>query len=201
MNQIQSGEGSYRPESAAEHAGRMIVLSGCSGGGKSTLLSELGRRGYRVFEEAGRQVVREQLFIEGPALPWENVELFVELTISRSIYNLVSACRTGDPAFFDRGIIDQIAGFSETGGEAPFYQQRAAEKFRYAEIVFLMPPWRELFANDSERRHSFEDAARSYEVLKAAYARYGYSPIDVPMADVEARADFVLGMLGYSGRK
>lgn len=40
-----------------------IVLSGCSGGGKSSLLTELGRRGHTVVPEAGRQVVREQMLI------------------------------------------------------------------------------------------------------------------------------------------
>jgi len=31
-----------------------IVLSGCSGGGKSTLLMELARLGFQTFEEPGR---------------------------------------------------------------------------------------------------------------------------------------------------
>ena len=49
---------------------RLVVLSGCSGGGKSALLAEMARRGRRVFPEAGRQVVREETFIGGGALPW-----------------------------------------------------------------------------------------------------------------------------------
>ena len=39
----------------------MVVVSGCSGGGKSTLLAELALRGYAVFPEPGRQIVKEQL--------------------------------------------------------------------------------------------------------------------------------------------
>lgn len=31
-----------------------VVISGCSGGGKSTLLSELAARGYHVVHEPGR---------------------------------------------------------------------------------------------------------------------------------------------------
>jgi predicted ATPase len=30
---------------------RFVVISGCSGGGKFTLLAELGRRGYATVEE------------------------------------------------------------------------------------------------------------------------------------------------------
>jgi predicted ATPase len=53
----------------ADHADRFVLLSGCSGGGKSALLSALRTRGFAAFEEPGREVVREQLLIDGPALP------------------------------------------------------------------------------------------------------------------------------------
>jgi hypothetical protein len=36
-----------------------VVISGCSGGGKSTLLDELGRRRYAVVAEPGRRIVQE----------------------------------------------------------------------------------------------------------------------------------------------
>ena len=39
---------------------RFVVISGCSGGGKSTLLAELGRRGYAVVEEPGLRIVQNQ---------------------------------------------------------------------------------------------------------------------------------------------
>jgi predicted ATPase len=37
---------------------RFVVISGCSGGGKSTLLAELARRGHAVVEEPGRRIVQ-----------------------------------------------------------------------------------------------------------------------------------------------
>ena len=45
-----------------------VVISGCSGGGKSTLLTELGRRGYMTVEEPGRRIVKEELLGNGLAL-------------------------------------------------------------------------------------------------------------------------------------
>ncbi|WP_273069065.1 AAA family ATPase [Thioclava marina] len=39
--------------------GQHVVLSGCSGGGKSTLLAELASRGFETVEEpAGRSCCR-----------------------------------------------------------------------------------------------------------------------------------------------
>jgi len=50
------------------HQKKLIAISGCSGGGKSTLLAELKNNGYTVFPEVGREVVKEQLKIKGDIL-------------------------------------------------------------------------------------------------------------------------------------
>lgn len=46
-----------------------VVISGCSGEWKSTLLSELVSRGFSVILEPGHQIVKEQNAIGGDALP------------------------------------------------------------------------------------------------------------------------------------
>jgi predicted ATPase len=188
-------EESYDPKRVAERSKQFIVLSGCSGGGKSSLLAELGRRGYAIYEEPGRQVVKEQLLIGGDALPWENVDLFLELTISRSINHLVDAARSDRIAFFDRAIIDQVNGYRARGMEIPKHLLSAVEHFRYRKSVFMVPPWREIFANDAERRHSFEDSVAMYDALVATYEHFGYEPVVIPKTDIAARADFVLARL------
>jgi hypothetical protein len=48
---------------------RFVAISGCSSGGKSTLLAELGRRGHATVEEPGRRIVKQELAGEGSALP------------------------------------------------------------------------------------------------------------------------------------
>ena len=47
---------------------RFVLLSGCSGGGKSTLFAELQARGYHVVGEPGRRVVKHELEKGGNAL-------------------------------------------------------------------------------------------------------------------------------------
>ena len=182
-------EAGYRPSLVQGKAHRFVVLSGCTGAGKSSLLSELGRRGFPIYEEPGRQVVKEQLYIGGDALPWGNVSQFLELTISRSIHHMVTAARRDRLSFFDRGIIDQVSGLVHLGLPIPEHLAAAVRRFRYHEKVFIMPPWPEIFSND-ERRHSFEDALASYEAQLSTYERFGYQIIFVPKLDVSARADF-----------
>jgi len=196
MPQIQPIEDDYQPRLIAEKTDRLVVLSGCSGGGKSSLLTELARRGFGAFEEPGRQIVKEQALIGGDALPWANVAQFVEVTVSRSIHHMTSAVRNDRLSFFDRGIIDQVGGLRHMNLPVPRHLLTAAERLRYHERVFVAPPWPEIFANDSERRHSFDEAAASYDNLLQTYESFGYRAIVLPKVTVGARADFILELLG-----
>jgi predicted ATPase len=185
-------EAGYQPSLVHGKAHKFVVLSGCSGAGKSSLLAELGRRGFPIYEEPGRQVVKEQLYIGGDALPWGNVNQFVELTISRSIHHVVTAASGDRLSFFDRGIIDQVSGLEHLGLPIPEHFAAAVDRFRYHEKVFMMPPGLEIFSNDDERKHSFEDAVSSYSTLLRTYECFGYRIVLVPQLEVSARADFVL---------
>jgi predicted ATPase len=188
-------EDGYLPASVGQAEDKFVVLSGCSGGGKSRLLSALAARGYRVFAEPGRQVIREQNYIGGDATPEKDVLKFLDFTISRTLYHMTSAASTDAVVFFDRSIVDQVAGFERMGLEMPAHLKRAAELFRCHHRVFIVPPWREIFRNDAERRHSFEDAVANHEVQMKTYERFGYELVMVPKLSVEGRADFVLKTL------
>lgn len=189
-------EDAYQPALVETAADRLVIISGCSGGGKSTLLTALAARGHAVHAEAGRQVVKEQLYIGGDALPWADAGKFVQLTISRTMHNMILAAGTGRLTFFDRGIVDQVSGCYEAGLPLPDHLWAAASLFRCHRLVFLAPPWPEIFRNDAERRHSFEHAAASYAPLRAAYERLGYEAVELPKVTAGARAAFVLERLG-----
>jgi predicted ATPase len=191
VSDSSESESGYQPHRIESRADQFVVLTGCSGGGKSSLLAELGHRGFATFEEPGRQIVKEQLYIGGDALPWRDVRMFIELTVSRSIHHLISAARTNRLSFFDRGIIDQIGGMKPL----PEHLAAAARKFRYRRTVFFAPPWKEIFGNDEERRHNFEDAAANCEVQRATYQEYEYDIVDLPKLGIAARADFMLERL------
>lgn len=165
-----------------------VVLSGCSGGGKSTLLAALAEKGYRVMCEPGRQIVKEQQAIKGDALPWVNIEKFLELALSRYLYLYNSQEPTDEIIFFDRSIIDAV----QLGQKQPDYFHNAATNFRYNNTVFLVPPWKEIFANDPERAHSFEAAKREFDELVIKYKMYGYETVLIPKASVNERVEFII---------
>jgi len=176
----------------ASRSGRMVMISGCSGGGKSTLLDELARRGFATFEEPGRRIVKEQLASGGDALPWTNPRAFIELAVRYSIENWERAQQIAGICFFDRGIIDAANYFLRFGAPMPAYVADAIERCRYHPTVYMMPPWKEIFATDPERRHPFEEAAKEYQSLLSSYARFGYDMVIVPKLSVCERAEFIL---------
>ena len=169
---------------------RLVVLSGCSGGGKSTLLAEMARRGWPVFPEPGRQIVREQVLIGGPALPWTDPAAFAELALSRAMHFFATAITDERPALFDRSIVDAVTALERMGRALP-HHARAVRRCRYGRRILMVPPWEALFARDGERRHGFADAVAEYEALMTSYAAKGYETLVVPRGPVAARANFL----------
>jgi predicted ATPase len=170
---------------------RLVVVSGCSGGGKSSLLSEMARRGYQVNPEPGRQIVKEQAYIDGDGVPWANIPKFTELCVSRAMYFYNAARSSGRCVLFDRSIVDAVSYLARQGLPTPHYLRNALQRYRYARVVFLTPPWEELFRADAERRHGFSDAVAEYEGLLQSYPANGYEIELIPKAGVHARADFL----------
>lgn len=177
-------------------ARRRIVISGCSSGGKSTLLEELARRGYATVEEPGRQIVQEALESGTDALPWVNPEAFVRRAIEIAAASLDAVRQTNAPVFFDRSSVDALAHFERLSIKTPGELKTLGEACLYSSPVFFAPPWRELYVQDEERPLPFEEAVREYDWLRIAYPARGYSLITLPKASVNARADFMLRTLG-----
>jgi len=174
---------------------RFVVISGCSGGGKSSLLVELGSRGYAIVEEPGRRIVREELAHNGTALPWLDAVAFLRRAISMSLADRDAACSLEGWVFFDRGLIDAASGLQSISSEHVL--EPLALEHRYYRRVFLTPPWPEIFLTDPERRHGFDLALSEYSRLLDVYPSLGYEVIILPKTSVAERADFILEKLEH----
>jgi len=166
-----------------------VMISGCSGGGKSTLLVELERRGFAVVREPGMRIVDEERLGDGSALPWVDAEAFGRRALAMAIADHAEASGL---TFFDRGVIDAVAALNAKGSPLP---GDVVETYRY-DRLFLAPPWPEIYEVTGDRRHSLETALRDYERVHETYVAAGYAPVMLPRDTVEARADFVLDTIG-----
>ncbi|MEO9338091.1 AAA family ATPase [Mesorhizobium sp. SB112] len=175
---------------------RFYVLTGGPGSGKTTLLEALKRTGFATTPEAGRGIIQDQSAINGPALPWKDPALFAELMLSWEMRNYRQASLETGPVFFDRGMPDLIGYLKLSGLPVPDHFHRAAEKFRYNRKVFILPPWREIFSGDSERKQSFDEAQRTYDAMIDAYSAQDYALTIVEPGTVEQRAGFIRAETG-----
>lgn len=169
---------------------RFILLTGCSGGGKSTLLSALGKRGFATVQEPGRRIVAQELAEDGSALPWVDARAFARRAIEMAKSDLRAAQHIDGIVFFDRGLIDAAVAMAHSGGQT--IEETLHEAPRYSIQVFVVPPWRELFAKDHERRHDFRAATRENTRIEKALYALGYTKTDLPKVSVEERVDFML---------
>ncbi len=172
---------------------RFVIISGCSGGGKSALIAELSRRGYAIVEEPGRRIVRQEIDGGGSALPWLDMAAFLRRVVATSIADRLSAPTGPGWVFFDRGLIDAAAGLESLTGESVLAS--LSQEQRYHRQVFLTPPWPEIYVTDPERRHGFDAAVAEYVRLREVYPSLGYKISILPKLGVAERADFVLNAL------
>ena len=173
-----------------------VVISGCSGGGKSTLLDALNDRGHHIVKEPGRRIVAEELARGGSALPWENPAAFARRAIRLSIADRDCSGKRSGWVFFDRGLIDAASALEDLTGKPIL--RRLAERRRYNKNVFLTPPWPEIYVRDDERRHDFARGVVEYTRLCKVYPSLGYDVHILPKVSVADRADLVLDVLGRS---
>lgn len=169
---------------------RRIVISGCSGGGKSALVNELGERGFATVDEPGRRVIAAETAAGSNGVPWKNQLRFADLAFWMAVGDHAGASE--DLVFFDRSALDQAAWYARMGSAPP------GEVPNYDKDIFLVPPWPEIYENDDARRHDFEAAVDEYDDLSIRLPVWGYRTHIVEKAPVPDRADRVLEIVAWS---
>lgn len=188
------------PQAEPSRNDRFVVVTGGPGSGKTTLLAELRNRGFAVADEGARATIREQSRIGGRGLESVDRRLFAELVLGWDIrsYRMAEQDTTGY-AFFDRSLVELPSWFRAMGEPVPAYVDEAVRLYRYGRVVFLAPPWREIYGNDVERTQPWEHAERVGLLTRLEYVDAGYDVVTLPLTTPAQRADFVLETLAARG--
>lgn len=173
--------------------GDFIIITGGPGSGKTTLLDELQKNNYKYMPEVAREIIQTQISSKGDALPWKNVKKYRDLMLDRSIESFISALTNPlkQPLFFDRGIPDTLAYTQLIKLPISKKLESATRKYMYNKKVFILPPWKDIYKTDSERKQDFEEAVATYKIMFETYKYLGYELIEVPKLSVEERASFI----------
>ncbi|WP_373356049.1 AAA family ATPase [Pseudoroseicyclus sp. CXY001] len=173
-----------------------FVVTGGPGAGKTSLITELARRGFHTIPESGRAVIREEMASGGDALPWADRMAYAEQMLARDRQAHQGAAGLRCPVIFDRGIPDGIGYLRLCGAPVPPAMAAAARAQRYNRRVVFAPYWAEIFAQDPERRQGPAEAEATGAALRDTYAGLGYRLVELPRASVAARADWMIAELG-----
>ena len=173
-------------------ANDIFVLTGGPGSGKTTLLAAAAAAGIAVGQEAGRAIIQSQMRIGGRALPWADRALYGELMLDRDIQTYEAAIARGGVTLCDRGVVDLI-GYARLEGFAEIeHFRRAAELYPCNNTVFFAPPWRDIYANDAERKQDWAEAVHTFETIRDVYVELGYRIAELPKVSVAERLAFVM---------
>ena len=167
------------------------VITGGPGTGKSTLLAALADDGFATFPEVARDILQAP---GGMALRAERPAEFAEAMLE-SEQTAWFAAKPGW-SVYDRGFPD-IAGFLKLESMA-FSKDvdKACCNLRYTGPIFRAPPWRKIYSRDEERIQNWDQAVNSDLAVCTAWNKYGYELVDLPLAPVMDRVQFVRDKLG-----
>ncbi len=168
------------------------IITGGPGVGKTSLIDELAKRDYNCVPEVAREIIKEQMANNGNALPWGDVREYSDRMLSYSVRDFIYLSDKDDLYFFDRGIPDTYGYELLMKFDTNEKLMGALAEYRYNKIAFILPPWKEIYETDNERKQDFQTAIDTYNVMKVAYKNAGYNLVEVPIMPVDQRADFVL---------
>jgi predicted ATPase len=170
------------------------IISGGPGFGKTSIIKELENRKFKSIHEISRSIIKEQLEKGGDILPWKNLTAFSNLVFEQRL-SQHSGAPQSEICFYDRGIVDVLAYMIKDNLSIPSHYVEAARNTHYNQIVFLTPPWKEIYLMDNERKEDFENAFEIHQVIEQTYKQMGYHTENIPLLTIEDRVNFILSKI------
>lgn len=160
------------------------VITGGPSVGKTTIISELASRGFKVVEEFATQIIKE-----GEILPWVDRIGFQEEVLRRQLSAESAVTDYPGPVFFDRGSFDGEAYYILDRLDIPSIFSKLDPTFY--DVAFLIEEL-PFFEKTDVRRECMEFTRKITHVLELCYRRRNVNVIRVPAMPPKERTDFVV---------
>ena len=164
------------------------VITGGPCAGKTTLIKELEKRGYRVAQEAARTYIELEL-ARGKTLAEIRKD---EVAFQHALIPMKVAAQqelpTNEVVFLDRGMHDSVAYLALAGvhDDPILIEPLTQSRYRGVFLLDLLP-----YVKDDARTEDAAGAKHVHGLLEKAYRDAGFKIIRVPVMNVKKRADFI----------
>lgn len=142
-------------------------------------------------------LIHQQVSCNEDGVPWLNKARYAQFMFDASLqsYMQQKSNNTQTATFFDRGLVDTLCYMKMEGLHPPDSFAQQAISLRYNPLVFLLPPWPEIYTTDNERKQNWEEVVATHAFMKQTYIEYGYQPLEVPRIDLSARVNFIINRI------
>lgn len=164
-----------------------FVITGGPATGKSSIIEQLQKLGHNCFEEVSRSIIQAQN-IQTSAKDFD----FESAVFQKRKAQYMAATKRH---FYDRSMLDGLAYMKLQNIPIPKEMLADLELHKYEQIVFITPAWEEIYQQDAERLESFEEALAVDKSIREVYHSSGYELIEIPLANVEERVEFILSQI------
>ena len=172
---------------------KKILITGGPGSGKTSLIDELKNKKFNCEKEIVRSLTLEgkkdgndQLFLKEPL---NFSKTLLDLRISQFDKKQVKSI-----TFYDRGVQDALAylNFLKAKYDNDFIKKCVRIKY---DMVFILPPWKEIYKQDKCRYETFEESIKIYEEIIKIYHFFKMKTIILEKDSVNNRIKKILSYL------
>ncbi len=179
----------------------LVVVTGGSHSGKTSVIRELSARGHQVIPEAALEVIEELIAERGAEaqVQWRRshqIDFQRRISERQCAREVAARCAPSKFVFCDRGLLDGSVYCRLAGVEWPDDLRMLAESARYAHVFVLATLANFDLRSETGRVHSEEESIRAGVLLRDVYRPRTRNLTPIPEAPVSARAELMLQALG-----
>jgi predicted ATPase len=169
---------------------KWYVITGGPSTGKTTLLAELEKLGYKTIPEAARTVIDQAIAAGQTVEELRADEKSFQDKVAKLKEKIEAELDRNVVTFFDRGMHDTLAYMRHYEFKIEDWVHDLLSKSTY-DKVFLLDPLPN-YEKDYARTEAENFVGSIQKLLHEAYTKFGMEPIQVPVLEVTERAKFVL---------
>ncbi len=166
-----------------------FVITGGPSSGKTTVLKELARLGYKTVSEAARSIIDNALAEGMPIEQLRADEKHFQEVVAKKKSEIESSLNENEIIFFDRGMHDTLAYLQSYNFEVKAWVDKLLQTSVYSKVFVLeqLPS----FTQDYARTEDTAFVESINQLIYAAYEGHGMKPITIKVASPRQRAKII----------